>query len=155
MGEIFSEMGGTSSQDLWVDAMLKNEDVDADKLWKEYDKDESGELDKEEAKQVAKDMANAMVEAYAKGVDQAWDKMSSEERQQLEMFGGKKMLEAMKPMVEAAAEQIKTEEAFAQMFEAMDADGSDKVSREEFNEFLKNGAKNYGPDMNAGECPMQ
>merc|ERR1711998_129357 len=116
MGAPDLSMGGASSQDMWVDHMLKIEDIDSDKLWKEYDKDESGHLSKGEAKQVVLDIANAMVEAYGKGVDQAWDKMTSEEKAMMEALGGKKMLEAMKPVIEELSKQLKTQQQLDVMF---------------------------------------
>merc|ERR1712086_101818 len=135
---------GASSEEMWVDAMLKQEDVDADALWKAYDTDESGNIEKDEAKQVAKDISAAMLKAFEKGIDEAWDKMSSDE---------KKMMEAMKPMIEQASKEMNSDDGITAMFEEMDKNHDGKISKDEFKKFCKGAGKQMqaGP----GDCPMQ
>ena len=51
--------------------------------------DDSGNIEKDEAKQIAKDVSAAMLKAFDKGIDEAWDKMSSDEKKMMEAMGGK------------------------------------------------------------------
>lgn len=145
--------GASSSEDVWVNAMLKQEDVDADALWKAYDVDDSGNIEKDEAKQIAKDVSAAMLKAFDKGIDEAWDKMSSDEKKMMEAMGGKDMLESMRPMIEQACNEMNSDEGAAKIFEEMDKNHDGKVSKDEFKKFCKEGSKRM--QAGAGECPMQ
>merc|ERR1712070_549552 len=104
----------------------KDRDSKFEALWKEYDTNSDGKLDKKECAPLAMDIMGAVENSIEESKDSA--KKENAPKEVIELFE-----ETIKG-VKKRKEEIKKhqDEACAELLETMDADGDGKVTKEEF-----------------------